>query len=175
MNALPESRTTIKHGEDPPKEPGVLRTCHQDVLDCSTVWVDRVMSDSSPSSMGPPGSVPAPMTTLVQDSQPRQVSSGNSHLPPPPPAEPYESFLHRTGRPHPSPMDSGAVTTHDVVVLPFPSSMTSRWFFLPFPVPVHRYEGPSDVGHMQRSTSAPPGNRMQAHRHKYVALLPAWI
>ena len=81
MDEFPESRTHVKCGEDPPKEPGILPTHPQDVLDCSAALVDpglSVMSDSSPSSVGPSGSVLGPMTTLVQDSQPHQVFSGSS-------------------------------------------------------------------------------------------------
>ena len=178
MDGIPESRSPVRSGEDSPKEPSIAPTHRQDVQDRLATLVDHglgVMSYNSPSSVGPSGSVPGPTATLVQDSQPNQDSMWYSLPPPPPPAEPYESFLRRTGHSQLHSLDSSAGTTQDVVVAPSPSTTTAIRAFSPLPVPFPHYKGPSDGGHMQRTTAAAPGNRMLLPRHMYIPPPPAWL
>ena len=103
------------------------------------------------------------------------------HLPsPPPPSEPYESYLHRVGRstrpnsdPRPEsapvvavePSSSGLHTTTGAVFRPYS----------PLPRPFPKYNGPPEEGKEQRTSSAPPGARKPLPRHRSsVVLALAW-
>ena len=109
----------------------------------------------SPVHMGPSGSVPETiyMTSNGPQLLPSSVKDPYAH--PPPPVEPYESFLLRTRS-------------------LYRGTLMERQGLSPLPVPFPTFDACPGIGPHIRALSAPPGLRMPLPRHLYIPPLSAW-